>query len=87
MSENINKLDKNKNNEFMSKNELYNEKGVMLIENEKINDEENNKEEKQELNLGKNIIYQNKIILGIKDHLYDMIFLMIIFFLIYIINY
>ena len=85
MSENINKLDKNKNNEYMSKNELYNEKGVMLIENEKMSDEENNKEERQELNLGKNIIYQNKIILGIKDHLYDMIFLMIIFFLIYII--
>ena len=85
MSENNNKLDINKNNEYMSKNELYNEKGVMLIESEKISDEENNKEERQELNLGKNIIYQNKIILGIKDHLYDMIFLMIIFFLIYII--
>ena len=85
MSEN-NNIYKNINNEYNIKNELYNEKGTMLIENENIvNEEDNKNEENREFSIGKNIIYKNKYIFGIKENLSDMIFLILTFFLIYII--
>ena len=75
-------LSKKENN---SKNELYNEQGIMLNENEKMIDEEYYKNEEHPLfNIGKNIVYKNKYILGIPDHLYEMISLILIFFFIYL---
>ena len=87
MSENIkykNELNKNEN---ISKNELYNEQGIMINENENenmINEEYYKNEQHPLFNIGKNIIYNNKYIFGIPDHLYEMISLILMFFFIYL---
>ena len=88
MSENINisnKSNKNLNKDYYSKNELYNEQGIIINENEKIIDEEIYKNEEHPLyNIGKNIVFNNKYIFGIPDHLYEMSFLLLIYCSIYI---
>ena len=69
-----------------SKDELYNEQGIMINEREIMISEEYNKNEDHPLfNIGRNIIYKNKYIFGIPDHLYEMISLLLIFFLTYIV--
>ena len=86
MDQDNDKSNNNLNKDYYLKNELYNEHGEMLIDNENKNDEENNiKEIYTSFNIGKNIIYKNKYVFGIKGHLCQMISLILFFFMIYII--
>ena len=82
----------NENSKNYSINNQNNEQEMMLIQHEdNINDEEDEDDENDEKdknpikNIGNNIIYKNKYIFGIKEHLYDFISLSLYFFLIYII--
>ena len=87
MSENINinKPNNNLNKDYYSKNELYNEQGIIINEHEAIIDKEYYKNEEHPLyNIGKNIIFKNKYIFGIPDHLNEMFYLLFIYFSIYI---
>ena len=89
MSENINYKEELSQKENNTKNEMFNEQGLMIKENENknekmINDEYYKNEEHPIFNIGKNIIYNNKYIFGIPDHLYEMISLILIFLFIYI---
>ena len=70
-----------------------NEQEMMLIQSEKNEDDEEDEDEddkKEEdknplKNIGRNIIFKNKYIFGIREHLYDFISLSLYFILIYII--
>ena len=70
-----------------------NEQEMMLIQNENNNNDEededsdnNNEKYKNPIkNMGRNIIFKNKIIFGIKEHLYDAISLSLYFLISYII--
>ena len=74
-------------------NNKNSEQEMILIQNEKNEDEEDEDEDDNEKemnknpfkNIGKNIIYKNKYIFGIKSQLFDLISLSLYFFLIYII--
>ena len=82
-------------NEYSKKytNNKNSEQEMILIQNEKNEDEEDEDEDDNEKemnknpfkNIGKNIIYKNKYIFGIKSQLFDLISLSLYFFLIYII--
>ena len=67
-----------------------NEQQMMLIHKEKNDsdeedEDEDNGNENPNKNIGKNIIYKNKYIFGIKTHLFDLISLSIFFIFIYVI--
>ena len=69
-----------------------NEQEMMLIQSEKNEEDEENEDDNNEnggknplQNIGNNIIFKNKYILGIKTNLFDFIFLVIYFIMIYII--
>ena len=77
----------NEHGNFLKK-EINNEQGIMINDKEeKMINEENNINEKEEhgLNIGKNIIYKNKYIFGIREHLSDMIYLMLVIIFNYIV--
>ena len=85
-------IDENKkdNKDYYSKKELFNEEGIMIYESENlkekiIDNSYSNKEEHPLINIGKNIIFKNKYVLGISDDLYEMISLILTFFAIYFI--
>ena len=89
MSENNNYKNEISKKDINTKNELYNEQGIMINgngnENEKMINEEYYKNKEYPLfNIGKNIIYNNKYAFGIPDHLYEMISLILVFCFIYI---
>ena len=77
----------NRKKEDYLKEEINNEQGIIINENENMINEENdeNGNESHHLNIGKNIIYKNKYIFGIREHLSDMISLILILFFNYII--
>ena len=81
----------NENSKIYLTNNQNNEQEMMLIQNENNNNDEeeeydeNNEKDKNPLkNLGKNIIYKNKYIFGIKENLYDLVSLTLYFLIIYI---
>ena len=87
-------IDENKkdNKDYYSKKELFNEEGIMIYESENlkekiIDNSYSNKEEHPLINIGKNIIFKNKYVLGISDDLYEMISLILTFFAIYFIGH
>ena len=85
MNEYSNKYNKNANNEqemILINSEKNEEEGEDDEEGED-NDKDMNKNPFK--NIGKNIIFKNKYIFGIKEQLYDLILLSLYFFLIYII--
>ena len=79
------------NSKIYLTNNQNNEQEMMLIQNENNNNDEeeeydeNNEKDKNPLkNLGKNIIYKNKYIFGIKENLYDLVSLTLYFLIIYV---
>ena len=81
----------NENSKIYLTNNQNNEQEMMLIQNENNNNDEeeeydeNNEKDKNPLkNLGKNIIYKNKYIFGIKENLYDLVSLTLYFLIIYV---
>ena len=78
------------NKNYYSKNQ-NDEQEMILIQSEnneedEENEEENNNKMKNPLqNIGNNILFKNKYILGIKTNLYDFIFIAIYFIIVYII--
>ena len=79
----------NEHGNFLKK-EINNEQGIMINDKEeKMINEENNLNEKEEysLNIGNNIIYKNKYIFGIREHLSDMISLMLVIIFNYFVNF
>ena len=91
MSENNNINEEKENNkDYYSKTELFNEEWIMINENENmkekiIDNDDYKNEEHLFFNIGKNIIFRNKYIFGISDDLYEMISLILKFFIIYFI--
>jgi len=69
-----------------------NEQEMMLIQSEKNEEDEEHEDDNNEnggknplQNIGNNIIFKNKYILGIKTNLFDFIFLALYFIIIYLI--